>query len=273
LLISVVMIRRWLLAFGAPLVVLGVPASALADEPPGCPPGEWFCDEVEPTPPEPEGVEPDAPEPDGVGPATEPEPADERDVGAASAAAAVDQPSEPPAEDRGWSDSERSPWGVALRAQGVLLESGSDASLWGVGASARYALNRVVTLDVGLDTIAGTDYNGYDRSELALSASSLLFLNQGDVVRTFLQVGLSLSTARVDLGYDEQSWGYLGGHAGIGLEFPLDSRIGLAVEGLGFMRGRIDSRAASEPEFTSSSGRVSNTSGGCLLRGGVVLRF
>jgi hypothetical protein len=161
-----------------------------------------------------------------------------------------------------------------LRTEGLLLDNGGDNSrLWGVGASARYTLNPVVTLDLGLDTIVGTDYNGYDRSELALSLSSLLYLNQSDIVRTFVLAGLSVSSARVDVGFDDQSWGYFGGHVGLGLEFALDARIAFTAEALGFMRGRTDSRAAREPEFTDGRGRVTNTSGGGLVRFGVLLRF
>jgi hypothetical protein len=264
------MIGRWLLAFGAPLSLLTVPALALAEEPPGCPPDEWFCDDPEPLAPE------AAPEPDAVPPEGEaPEDAElpEQLEGEQSSTGELDTPA-PPAEDRRWSASARSPWGFALRGEGVLLDDGGrNARLWGVGASVRYSLNPVITLDLGLDSIVGDDYNGYDHSEVALSLSSVLYLNPSDVVRTFVLVGLSLSSARVDLGAEDQSWGYFGGHAGLGLEFPLEARIALAVEAVGFMRGRTDSRAAREPEFTDGSGRVTNTSGGGLVRAGVVLRF
>lgn len=274
MLVSVVMMLRWLLSFGVPLSLLGAPALALGGEPPGCPPGEWFCDDSEPAVPEPGAADPDAGDTDVLPPSGDedgegPEP---HEPAEASSAVEVDVP--PAADDRRWSESVRSPWGFALRVEGLLLENGGDdARLWGVGASARYTLNQVITLDLGLDTIAGTDYNGYDRSELVLSMSSLLYLNQSDIIRTFVLGGLSLSTARVDLGFEDQSWGYFGGHVGLGLEFALDARIAFTIEALGFMRGRIDSRAAREPEFTDGSGRVTNTSGGGLVRAGVVLRF
>ena len=250
----------------------GAPGLALGDEPPGCPPGEWFCDDA----PEPAAPEPAAPGSDDSAPGEEP-PAD--DESAAQHEPAEPSPTEPmdvtsAADGRGWSESVRSPWGFALRTEGLLLEDGGqDSRLWGVGASARYTLTQAVTLDLGLDTIVGTDYNGYDRSELALSLSSLLYLNQSDFIRTYLLAGLSLSSARVDLGFEEQSWGYFGGHAGLGLELALDARLAFSVEALAFMRGRTDSRAAREPEFTDGSGRVTNTSGGGLVRLGVVLRF
>lgn len=277
MLIWAVMICRWLLSFGVPVSLLAAPAAALGAEPPGCPPDEWFCDDAEPAAPGPAAPGPDAPPYDVPAPGEDlpaddeaPEPLEGPE---ASPPAQLDVASAA-SHDRRWSERARSPWGFALRTEGILLDNGGeDSRLWGVGASARYTLSPAVTLDLGLDTIVGTDYNGYDRSELALSLSALLYLNQSEVVRTFLLGGLSLSSARVDLGFDEQSWGYFGGHAGLGLELELDSRIALTIEALGFMRGRTDSRAAREPEFTDSSGRVTNTSGGGLVRLGVVLRF
>ena len=53
----------------------------------------------------------------------------------------------------------------------------------------------------------------------------------------------------------------------------LASHVALSIDAVAFMRGRTDSRAAHEPEFSDGSGRVTNTSGGGLLRAGLVLRF
>jgi len=188
------------------------------------------------------------------------------------------QTAAPPPESA-WSEGSdphgASPWGLAMRVEGVLLESGSrgDVRLGGIGISGRYILSQVLTLDLGLDWILGTDYSGYDRSELSLSSSALFFLNDHPVVRTYVLAGLSLSAASVELVGDEQTWWYLGLHGGLGLDFTLDPRLALNVDVLAFMRGRTDSRAAREPEFIDASGRVTNTSGGGLLRGGVTLRF
>jgi hypothetical protein len=257
-----VTIGRWLLALAAPLSALA-PEPAFAGEPQGCPAGEWFCE--------------DPAEPASADPPPRALPAE-----AAAPARAAPEPAEPPAPaleqgwTEGWNDPGVSPWALALRLQGVMLGGGSrhdDARLGGIGASLRYTLAPAVTLDLGLDSILGTDYVGRQRSELGLSFSSLLFLNQSQLVRTYVLVGLNTSSARVEVEGDEQSWGYFGGHAGLGLEFALDSYLGLSIDAVAFMRGRTDSRAAHEPEFTDGSGRVSNTSGGGLLRGGLVLRF
>jgi hypothetical protein len=152
--------------------------------------------------------------------------------------------------------------------------SGDDAGMGGVGASLRYLVNPVVTLDFGLDSIFGTDYNGYDRSEGSLSFSSLFYFNpRQSSVRSYGILGLNTSVARVDVGGDDQSWSYFGAHAGIGLDIPLDRRVALSLDLLGFVRGRTDERAAREPEFIDDFGRVSNTSGGGLFRAGVTIAW
>jgi hypothetical protein len=171
-----------------------------------------------------------------------------------------------------------SPWSVNLRLQGVMLGNGrsrgDNAGMGGVGASLRYSVNPVVTLDFGLDSMLGNDYNGYDRSESSLSFSSLFYFNpRQSSVRTYAILGLSTSVARVDVDGDDQSWSYLGAHAGIGLDIPLDRRVALNLDLLGFVRGRTDERAAREPEFIDDFGRVTNTSGGGLFRAGIAIAW
>lgn len=293
LLLSMAMKPRRLLtnvasALVIPAVVLAVaPSNAGAAEPPECPPGEWFCEEPE---------EPELPSSDAVGP-TEGVPDsgsewsdDESDAQAVSRRspppserAEVDVRRAPPPEtlDGEGGRSRRrmgaSPWSVNLRIQGVMLGQGRrrshDARMGGVGASIRYEVNPVLTLDGGIDSMLGRDYNGYDRSEVLLSLSSLLYLNQHRQIRTYGIFGLNASAANVDIDGDDQGWGYFGAHAGLGLDIALDRRVALNLDLLGFIRGRTDQRAAREPEFTDGSGRVSNTSGGGLFRGGFTLNF
>ena len=263
------MTRACLLALAVPATLVFAAPARAQDDPPGCPPGEWFCDdEAGQAEPPLEGT----PVPD-----VDADP-DQRE-GAVYEGREIDVKRPAPATDRPWSEGSgtrrSSAWGLALRAEGALLRDGKrgDTSLGGVGVSGRYTLGPAVTLDLGLDSIIGTDYEGNDRSELSLSLSSLFFLNDHPTVRTYVLVGLNTSRARVDVLGDMQTWGYFGGHTGLGLEIAVDPRIALNFDILGFMRGRTDSRAAHEPEFTDSAGRVTNTSGGGLLRGGVVLHF
>lgn len=265
------MTRGWLLAFAIPATLVVTMGRASAqDDPPGCPPGEWFCDDPDGEAPPPE-ADPGASRGDTGWESVEPGDGDREGVD-------VRRPAPAPATERGWSEGSggraSSPWSLALRAEGLLLDGKrNDTGMGGVGVSGRYSLGPVVTLDLGFDSMLGTDYNGNDRSELSLSLSSLFFLNYHPVVRTYVLVGLNTASARVDIAGDVQTWGYFGGHTGLGLEISLNPRIALNFDILGFMRGRTDSRAAREPEFTDSLGRVTNTSGGGLLRGGVTLRF
>ncbi len=266
----------WLLSLTAPTLMLAAPPLALAVDPPGCPPGEWFCEE-----PSIERVPEEEPADEDLD-ADEWLPADSGEDGLAGPAAGEPEVDvrRPAPMDTGWSEGSGgralSPWSLALRVQGVMLDNrrrGGEARLGGVGVSGRYALNPVVTLDLGLDSILGTDYNGYDRAELSLSFSSLFFLNYHPVVRTYVLVGLNTSRARVDVDGDDQTWGYFGGQTGLGLDITLAPTVALNLDLVAFMRGRTDSRAAREPEFTDGVGRVTNTSGGGLVRGGVVIHF
>jgi hypothetical protein len=132
-------------------------------------------------------------------------------------------------------------------------------------------LNRFVSFDVGVDSLGGTDYNGYERSELALSTGVILFANPDDVFHTYGVLGFNLSTAGVDTRAGSQRWSYIGAQGGLGLSVPMSSSFALGFEVIGFVRGRTDDRARTAPEFTDGAGRVTNTSGGGLLRAGVTV--
>ncbi|MEY2933458.1 MAG: hypothetical protein RL033_4207 [Pseudomonadota bacterium] len=257
--------RTWLTfsVVGMATVAVRPALARAADE---CPPGDWFCDDESPATAPPPELAPEPPdEPGGEGPA-EPPPAGmlrpQMDLTAPS-------PDAPEQDEEGRPES---PWSVSLRIQGITLgSSGDDAALGGVGASLRYALNPHLVLDLGLDSFGGTDYNGHDRTESSLAAGVLVYFNPDKAIRTYLLVGLHASAAQVDVFGDQQDWTYLGAQAGLGLDIPVHQRVSIAIDLLGFVRGRTDSRAAREPEFTDGSGNLTNTSGGGLFRGGVVL--
>lgn len=167
-------------------------------------------------------------------------------------------------------------WSANLHMEGVMLEQRPGrgaAGMGGVGAGLRYSVHPVVTLEIGVDSLLGTDYDGYDRSEQLVSFGSLLYLNPERQVRTYAIVGFHSSVAHVEVDGVGQSWSYLGAQGGLGVEIPFDWRVALTFDLIGFVRGRTDSRAARQPEFTDDSGRVSNTSGGGLFRAGLSLRW
>lgn len=277
---TVVKLRRPGIAFAVCAVaatVAGSRAAVAQDAPADCSPEDWFCDDGEDR-----GRAPElAPQPEL--PAEAPE--------ARPAPTSPGAPAEPPppgmlpgkmdlttgVPDGGWQgegDEALSPWSVSLRLEGMALGSGQhhrDTGLGGLGISLRYALRPSVALDLGVDSFAGTDYNGYDRSETSLSISALWFLNPDRAIRTYVLAGLHASAAQVDVAGEDQDWSYIGAHAGLGLDFAISERVSLNVDAVGFVRGRTDSRASREPEFSDGSGNLSNTSGGGVFRAGVSL--
>lgn len=265
-------------------LALGVAVAFPAAAQTPCPPDGWFCDEEVPTeeesPPAPSApVEaPPAAPPSAPGPAPA---AGERRAAPPPTISVRRRSSDVHDTDASLLTRRRlrsvAPWGLNVRLQGVLMGRSArygDAGMGGVGVSLRYQPLPVVALDAGLDLLGGTDYNGFDRAELMWSLSGLLFFNPHMPVKVYAIAGLNMSVAAVEVIYDDgyiddQSWNYFGGHMGLGLQAEIRPRLALNVDLIGFLRGRTDSLAKREPEFFDSRGRMTNSSGGGLLRGGL----
>jgi hypothetical protein len=188
------------------------------------------------------------------------------------------RPVPPPPPPRFYRSSE---WGLNLRAEGVIMGSrhAQDAGMGGVGLSLRYRPVPAFAFDFGVDVLGGRDYNGYDRAEIPLSLSGLIFVNPRSRVQFYFIGGGDWSHAKVSPDADtirlegyrdpmpSRSYSYLGGHGGIGLEFRLSHRVALNIDTLGFVRTRVDK--SGPPEFIDERGRTTNTSGGGLFRGGI----
>lgn len=291
-------------------LVMGVSAAAAAQQQqPNCPPGSWFCadaqvpglggaqitvgggttTQLQPLPapqtaPPPVAVQ--APPPAPVQPPVvvyQPAP---------PPVVVVRQP--PPPEYRTYYVRRRAvphqEWGINLRAEGAFIGSGysGNAGLGGFGAALRYRPSPWFALEGGVDFAIGRDYNDYARNETAFTLSGLLFLNPHSRAQVYLLGGFGWSIANVTndtyassrsftepvaLG-DTVSYHYFGGQAGIGLEYRLSRNLALNTDLRGFIRGRTDSSADSNPEFRDpSTGQTSNTSGGLLVTGGVTFYF
>ncbi|MGK4008129.1 hypothetical protein WMF31_36265 [Sorangium sp. So ce1036] len=294
-------------------VAMTAPMSALAQED-NCPPGAWFCEEVEPPrdpagEPPPAAAAPDDAPVEALPPPPAPPPPPKRATRPAPPPVVVYQtspsgpppqvivvapgaappprvivrgvtpPVPPPPPKRRW----RRQWGVNFRMEGLMMgrEHGGaeDAGMGGVGISLRYRPVPAFALDLGADFLAGTDYNGHDRTEVPLSLSGILFVNPRSRTQFYFTGGLHLAHADV-----EQSWSgaaagaeefvpnteydYFGAHGGIGLEFRLSRRLALNIDAIGFVRGRTDDGVI--PEFRDpETGRTTDTSGGGLFRGGL----
>jgi hypothetical protein len=178
-------------------------------------------------------------------------------------------------------------WGLNLRVEGASLggqENGgsADAGMGGLGMSLRFRPVPAFAFDAGIDVLSGTDWNGFQRTEMPLSLSGILFVNPKSRVQFYFTGGVHISHAEVetntfdpirDEGFDPEDvntreYSYFGGQGGIGLEFRISRLVALNVDLLGFMRERTDE--GGPPEFTDPvSGRTTNSSGGGLFRGGL----
>ena len=144
-------------------------------------------------------------------------------------------------------------------------------------------------IEADLDVAGGDhDYQGNRRNETAFMVNGLLFLNPRSRAQIYLLAGFGWSGAHVtctscsnpvDNHYD-----YFGGQVGAGLELRLTRVLAFNVDVRGFIRGRTDQLAKSQPEFDEPAGcsanpaaysscRTTNTSGGGLLTGGMTLYF
>lgn len=159
----------------------------------------------------------------------------------------------------------------------------SYAGMGGLGIGLRYRLAPEFAVEGDTEFMAGTDYNGDDRRELSLLLNAVGTLNPQSPVRVFGFAGLGFSFAevwRVELQAPpiwtatEYDYDYFGGNAGVGVEFVASRQTSIHVDLLGFIRSRIDSDADRQPEFVDiEDGRTTNTSGGVLLRIGVMFNF
>lgn len=256
---------------------LAMPAVAHAqDEKKDCPPGSWFCGETQPPSATNKDLQPlpDAnAKPAEAKPASPPPPV----VVYQPPPVVVQSREAPPA----YYYVPRTPppkreWGLNLHAGGLMMGAGRDnnAGMGLLGLGLRFRPIPQAALETNLDFAGGTDYNGYRRSETALSFNGIVFLNPKSRTQVYLLGGFGVSGARaVDDrdGYDRATYrySYLGVQGGAGLEFRLSKSVALNVDLRGFVRGRTDRDRRYEPEFVDSSGRSTNASGGGLIQGGL----
>lgn len=259
---------------------------------PDCPPGSWFCEET---------PEPPAEPPPELPPPTPTPPPKKETAGSTTVVVPGAQPAPPvvvyqqsppppppsivvvrrPAR---YAASPPPPpkkrhrlrkWGFNMRLTGVMMDSQQDetAGMGGLGFSFRIRPQRHLALDLGLDMVGGVDYEGNRRSEVPFTISGMLYANPRDATQFYMLGGIGWSHARVETD-DEygtmEDYDYFGGHLGAGLEFRLSHPVALNIDVLGFIRGRTDRLAETEPEFTDpETGETTNTSGGGLFRAGL----
>jgi len=257
------------------IAMLLISGTAAASE---CPPGDWFCEPapkpaVVPTP-EPGPSEPAAPDRGPRAPTRRPEQPQ------------IDLRLPPPPPPVSGARHRR--WAVRTQLLVPFVDSGaaSNYSMGGLGFGGRARPEETVALDLTLDSIAGVDYVGRRRTELALDFATTVFFNPRDRVQGFFLAGLNWS--RADVSYKryeltpagnvkrqvDDTYYYFGLFAGLGVEWRFDSRWSTDFTLLGVLRNRTDSKADSNPEFIDPKTKLAtNASGFGLLRLGLNYYF
>jgi len=284
------MLRSLVFSIPFALVALAPATSLAADD---CPDG-WFCEDnaappqSQPARPPAAPAEPRPAErraPPGPGPAYNPPgypppPYGPPDELPEESEISLEAPDNPPPQKRhrhGYRE-----WGFNLHLEAALLgnkrQRASDAEMAGLGFGFRYRVLPPLAFEAGVDLLTGTDFQGYSRSEGALLLNTLVFFNPHDVVQIYGLAGLGFSGATVTIAprageaafkrHDEH-YSYFGGQLGFGVEVRVTSRIAIAGDLLGFVRGRTDNLSDTAPEFIDPvTHRATNASGGGLLRVG-----
>jgi opacity protein-like surface antigen len=162
--------------------------------------------------------------------------------------------------------------------------SNGDAGMGGGGGALRFKPNPHFGLETGLDFVGGHGYVGDQRNETSFTVNGLVFLNPRSRAQVYLLAGIGwgwahsicdVSTGAACPGGHsiDANYSYFGGQGGIGLEIRLARALALDFDIRGFIRGRTDQLAHDRPEFTDSSGRTTNTSGGGVATLGGTLYF
>lgn len=241
-----------------------------------CPDG-WFCEPEQPG-------ESGEPAPPAESAEAQPAHESERVVPSRHArdpAEAAPEPLEPPT-DTTRSLAPRTPpsqrLGLEGRLAGSLLGSGSSQRtpfMAGLGVAFRLRPLPHFALDAAVDGFRGRDFLGAERTEAGLSVTTVLFFNPEGRYAFYLPAGLFHTWARVDpIEQGRRSYRYVGAFLGLGLELAVDPNWAAFADLLGFLRARSDPRAINEPEYVDlGNGRVTNSSGGALIRVGAVRYF
>lgn len=259
-------------AVAASLVTTAVPAWAAGD----CPEGDWFCEPAPASEPGSDAPPPVPPPPSRGGPTEAPPPPPEMLRPDAGEVRIEVPPAEPPRPRRRRGYRE---WGLNLHANLGILGSDDrkspNADMNGVGAALRFRPIPHIAIEGSVELLWGTDYNGFDRFEDALLVNGLFYANPRSAVQVYGLAGFGLGAAYLDSGLAadglpvrrDETFAYVGGQLGVGIEGRVTRHFALGADLVGFLRWRNDRNARREPEFVDpETGRTTNTSGGGLLR-------
>lgn len=158
------------------------------------------------------------------------------------------------------------------------------ASLGGVGATMRFRYHPYLASELTLGGYFGRDYNGDQRAEVPVTVNELIYFNPMHRLQVYGILGLGVSWATVQYeglnavtrGRDAAGYAYVGGQAGLGLEWQLTRNFSLFTDARAFIRTRVDSELETNPEYTRSSGtrvETTNTSAGVTGQLGAMFYF
>jgi hypothetical protein len=164
--------------------------------------------------------------------------------------------------------SRKREWGATARLEGAMIGGGyaNNAGMWGGGFGIRFKPIRAFGIETDLDFLGGRDYQGFQRNETAFSVNGLFYANAKSPVALYFLAGIGWSWAHAvcDL-------------CSGGIEARVSRSFAFNVDLRGFVRGRIDRGADSQPEFVevdaNGNQRETNASGGGLLTAGMTVYF
>jgi hypothetical protein len=166
--------------------------------------------------------------------------------------------------------------GLGAYATGLFL-GGSDSArerpaMGGAGVLMRFRHSPHLATEATIGGMYGRDYNGDARAEVPVTLGGVVYFNPRNRFQVYglLGGGLSFATVQYDIanartrGMRDAGYFYLGGYAGIGAEWQLSQSFSLFVDVRGFIRGRVDRDAESNPEFSRVQGGVTQTTNGSM---------
>jgi len=168
--------------------------------------------------------------------------------------------------------------GVTARALVPLIDDGDSPAhpfMAGPGVGLVYLPLDFIGVEFALDSAFGRDALDAKRRELAVSAALLAFFETHELAQIYLSTGLFHSWAEVEPpeSYDRH-YRYFGAFLGLGTELTFHPLYSAFLRLDGFIRGRVDQGAGSDPEFFHrTTGETSNSSAGMLLRVGAARYF
>lgn len=176
-------------------------------------------------------------------------------------------------------------FGLGAFASGLGGGSGDHRlSLWGAGATARFRYHPYFATEFTIGGYFGRDYNGDQRSEVPVTVNELIYFNPMHRLQVYGILGVGLSWAAVQYeglnavtrGRDNGQYTYVGGQAGLGLEWQITRNFSLFTDARAFVRTRVDGEVNTNPEYTRSNGthtETTNTSVGITGQLGAMFYF